>query len=316
MGDPGMSGLVFGPRPQLILGALAIIFGRRDGTRRLWNFEGGDYGPFASFTRSGAGTAFTTAGMIQTFASNVPRVTDKGLLLEGGSTNLLTNSVFNGGGAAPTSWSMRVGTGSSTPIASTVRNGGIAYSQAAAGQRPFIAQNVGVTTGTSTSSFIIESVSGGLKADNALAAFPGTASFGTVTFPVCSANPAGGSSGVLSPGRLIYTIVITANGTIDLRIGVGVQANANGALTISHPQFEIGSAPSSVVLTTTGASTRGADSGTLTVPAGCTKWEAVYGDARTVVGGSGLVPGASFDLVASRPWIGLGNELKNVRFAP
>lgn len=284
--------------------------------KRFWNFEGGDTGPFFSFARSGAGTAFTTAGMIQTFASNVPRVTDKGLLLEGESTNLLTNSVFDGGGAVPTSWFMRAGTGSSTPIASTVRNGGIAYSQAAAGQRPFIAQNAGVTAGIYTSSFIIESVSGGLTAGNALTAFPGTASFGAVTFPVCSANPSGGASGVLSPGRLIYTIVVTAAGIIDLRIGIGVVGNANGALSISHPQFEIGSAPSSVVLTTTGASTRGADSAKLTVPAGCTKWEAVYGDARTVATGSGLAPGGTFDLVSARPWIGLNNELKSVRFAP
>ena len=60
--------------------------------KREWNFEGGDTGPFASFARSGAGTAFTSAGMIQSFASGVPRVTDKGLLLEGLATNLVALS--------------------------------------------------------------------------------------------------------------------------------------------------------------------------------------------------------------------------------
>lgn len=45
-----------------------------------------------SFSRTGAGTALTSAGVIVPFATGVPRITDRGLLVEGARTNLLLNS--------------------------------------------------------------------------------------------------------------------------------------------------------------------------------------------------------------------------------
>ena len=65
-------------------------------TNQAW--FGGDYvgalanTPGWSFTRASAGYAQTSAGALVSFASGVPRITDKGILIEGARTNLFLNS--------------------------------------------------------------------------------------------------------------------------------------------------------------------------------------------------------------------------------
>lgn len=68
--------------------------------------------PGWSFSRAGVGTMFNAAGVIESFASGVPRITDRGLLVERAATNLLLRSqefdnaawtkVSGGNGADPT----------------------------------------------------------------------------------------------------------------------------------------------------------------------------------------------------------------------
>lgn len=70
-----------------------------------------------SFTRSGAGTARNAAGLISSFASGVPRITDMGLLIESTSSNLLLQSTM---GVAP--WTIS-GTATRTANAGTAPDG-------------------------------------------------------------------------------------------------------------------------------------------------------------------------------------------------
>lgn len=57
--------------------------------------------------------------------------------------------------------------------------------------------------------------------------------------------------------------------------------------------------------------TRAAESGSLIVPSGCTRWTAAYGAAEEA---SGTLSESVFDLTApGRPWIGLGHELRWLR---
>lgn len=76
-------------------------------------------------------------------------------------------------------------------------------------------------------------------------------------------------------------------------------------------QAEVGAGPSSLIPTTTASVSRGLPVASLVAPSG--SWTAVYGLANTVVSGS-ATRGAPFDLVTGRPWIGMGNELKSLRF--
>jgi len=176
------------------------------------------------------------------------------LLYSTARTNLILNSLFIGGGAAPTNWVSPIGTGTSVPVASTTGGPGTAYLQTATAQRPFLTPSATIAISASTNycySFIVESVSGGLIAEQCIDL--STLPAGSVrTWPVCSANPSGGNTGVLIPGILVCLVsVSTTAGTATLRTGIGNTGNATGTLQFSHPQFEVGSVRTSWISTGT-----------------------------------------------------------------
>ena len=76
-------------------------------------------------------------------------------------------------------------------------------------------------------------------------------------------------------------------------------------------QLEAGSGTTSPIITAGSAMTRGADVASVVVPGGASIVEASYGDADAVVTGAGA-PGVTFDLAGGRPWVGVGNELKQL----
>lgn len=75
--------------------------------------------PGATYTRTGNATVPNSAGSYQTFAANVPPITDLGLWVEEGTTNSVRNSAaagvvpgdFGGGGSPPTNWVGQSATG-------------------------------------------------------------------------------------------------------------------------------------------------------------------------------------------------------------
>jgi len=157
--------------------------------------------------------------------------------------NYLTNSTFLGGGSAPIGWTWTIGTGTSTPVASTTNVAAVAYSQSATAQRPFIGQTLTLSANsTYTFSFTVESKSSGLTAVEAIGASQAI-SGATTSWPVCEANPSGGSGGVLTTGRLSFTVTTVAtSGSCEFRAGLGATGNNTGSIQFSQPQVEVAAA--------------------------------------------------------------------------
>lgn len=238
----------------------------------------------STYTRTGAATGLTAAGTLTAFAADAPQRTDRGLALEPAATNLFLNSVYAGGGSAPTSWSLGFGTGTSAPVASGVLN--TAYVQAGTAQRAYLSQDVSLLANSGyVFSAYIEAITGTL----------GAVAFGT-------ALPAGATSGnITNPavGRRSFTITTVATaGTGQIRVGFGPSTNATGSVTHSNPQIELGTVATSPILTTGGTATRGLPVFTEPVPAGRTKALLTYADATTTLV-SGLTPGGTFDVATT-----------------
>jgi hypothetical protein len=190
----------------------------------------------------------------------LPRITNRGILVEEARTNLLLNSVFAGGAAAPTSWTQPVGTGTSAPATSTITTAATAYQQSGTAERPYLTQQVTVAVGTYTVSVYVESVTGSVTAEQMIAYGGGTATVSGVTHPACPANPSGGNTSLINAGLLLFSITVTGAGTLSPRVGLGVSAGgATGTVRFSLPQTELGAFATSPIITTGAAGTRGAE---------------------------------------------------------
>lgn len=207
-------------------------------------------------TGDGSRVAFNLAGLDADVAHIAPAIyrsdwQGNQLLYSTARTNLLTNSAFVGGGSAPTSWTWALSTGTSAPVVSSL-DGGIAYSQVATGgtQRPFIRQNISALANTTYClSMFIEAVSAGETVSQCLT-FANAPAGTTFTYPVCPGNPSGGAAGVVSVGRVhILAATVGTAGTFDVGIGCGPSGPSDMTMTFSHPQVEVGSAPTGWIST-------------------------------------------------------------------
>lgn len=273
--------------------------------RLVHDFEGGDYA-LATFGRVGAGTAFRADGTLAEFASGAARVTDAGLLLEGAATNLFPQwrtTTWNPAGSAPPA----------APVAATVDGYPcVAVTFEAAGDaRGYAvcrARAVAQATVLRGSAFTVQTM---MRLSRPLEPGEHVVVYWTGTGGMAEWRPRG-----VEWERRTATSTFGGEGAAT-QYPVAFRASALGSpvtVYLTHHQAEQTAAPSSPIPTAGASATRGADSASLIVPAGCTAWSAVFGAGRIEVGGSGLTPGAAFDLVAGRPWIGVGNELKRVRF--
>jgi hypothetical protein len=252
--------------------ALRAVLLRGTSTGLDLNFAGGAFSlnntrtdnpaaiPGWSFSRTdtnGTATALDLAGNVIQFATGVPRITNRGILVEEARTNLLLNSAFAGGGAAPTSWTQPVATGTSAPVTSTITTAATAYQQSGTAQRPYLTQQVTVAVGTYTVSVYVESVTGSVTAEQMISYGGGTATVSGVAHPACPANPSGGNTSLINAGLLLFSITVTGAGTLSPRVGLGVNAGgATGTVRFSLPQTEQGSFATSPIITTGAAGTR------------------------------------------------------------
>ena len=152
--------------------------------------------------------------------------------------NKIRNSVFeHAGGTAPSNFTANDTGGAA--IASTLFPGETAWSFNAVGDRPFLVQvNIPVKAGyTYSLSFEVESVTGGATATNMIGSQSSPAGT-TSDFPACTANPSGTSTGVVQVGRLVRRYGVIADGTIAIRLGLGVNFAITATAVISRPQFE------------------------------------------------------------------------------
>lgn len=179
---------------------------------------------------------------------------------EPAATNLLLQSIFPGSGVAPTGWSGG-GVGTSGPAVSIYGSASSAqaWTQTATANRPFISKGESVAANTTyTLSCLVESVTAGISAENAILAIGPSGA--TVAYPACTANPSGGGAGIIGVGELRLTITtVETAGTCTSRIGLGTNANATGTIQFSRPQLETGVRRTSWIATAGATVTRAAD---------------------------------------------------------
>jgi len=174
------------------------------------------------------------------------------LLYPSARTNLLLGSTFAGGGAAPTQWTQTTATGTSTPTVSTSGGPGMAYLHTATAERPFFSTSAPVNVAANTTytlSFIVEAVTGALTA-SLIASIISSPAGSSINWPVCSANPSGGSGGTVGPGVMVVQLIVVATaGACTPRCGIGAGGNSTGTMRFSHPQFEAGAVRTSWIPT-------------------------------------------------------------------
>ncbi|NBW08161.1 MAG: hypothetical protein EBR82_09060 [Caulobacteraceae bacterium] len=261
--------------------------------------------PGWSFNRTGVGTSSSLAGVWASFSTGTPRITDRGLLLEASArTNKLT--VYS---ANPPDLS---GMTKSGDAAATLTRVSDAAALAAAGLSGLASVGqvwkLDNSGGASTANVTAAGGVGNTNPHSLSAWVRGTGS--SVRVRLSSVN-----STVFAPGGG-YAWITTPNVTpTNAGDQWSIWCAAGSVAWFILPGLEEAATVSSPIVTAGAAATRGAESASVTVPVGCTRWTATWGSGATS-SGSGLTAGAAFDLVSARPWIGMGNELKTLELLP
>lgn len=208
--------------------------------------------PAWAFTRTGAGYAETTGGYLLAFATGVPRITDRGLLVEAARTNLIR-------------YSQDIDNAAWSKTGNTVVTANVALSPDGAVSM----DRVQFTGGTS---YLQQAIVGG-----------GTLTVGqsiTLSFYARGGGTIGLRSGVTGQGatRVIggiaqrFTWTFTAGAASEIvqitNNGIGgsvAGATANADFYLYGVQIEVGGQTSSYIATTSAAATRDSDTTTMTV---------------------------------------------------
>ncbi|WP_428150270.1 phage head spike fiber domain-containing protein [Brevundimonas sp.] len=245
-----------------------------------------------SFSRSGAGTAVTTAGVVTAFATGVARITDRGLLLEPAATNLLRHSTA----LLNPVWQADAG--------ATAALGPDADPSGSAG-----AVRLTLNGGLKQWYQLVTAPAGNYVLSAYVKAASGTTNVRLNETHNTGYTPSANLAVNTQWQRLVFPFTVTATlVTISFMTALGGVTSPIDAWGV---QLETGSGPTSPIITAGSTVTRGADLASIVVPGGASTYEAIYGAANTFVTGA-VTPGASFDLVAARPWVGVGNELKRL----
>jgi hypothetical protein len=245
-------------------------------------------------SRNGTATYFDKDGLLKTAAAHVPRFEFdpltgdfKGVLVEPSATNLILNSVFDGG-YVPTEYIRRSGSDGSASIVNSIygnSDGANAILFVCNNQNESIQQTVTIQANTQYSiSIIIENLTGQLTARNFLR-FTGSGT-GVVTEYLYNSEIILLNS-FLPEGTGILTYRFQQNTTegrgFVFGAGNGAAGNVTATLQVSRFQIEIGNNRSSYIPTVASTVTRPADVIDVTVPVGVTEIkETVNGVENTI----------------------------------
>lgn len=260
--------------------------------------------PGVTYSREGTATAFRADGTLAEFAPNVPRITDKGVLIEGQRTNLFARWDPTAAQIATKNKCADATAPAVAPLAgrnwiALDNTAGVAYAYHPAVVPP--AQVV-------TASVLVETADG----SQPVAGPAGVGDFSFVVSAVGGQLSAATFSYVRKTGNVWLVSATGTTGTTNLTAAGINRAPAQNQrpLKFSGFQLEEASTPSSPIITTGAAATRGADNLALVLPAGVTSYSAEYGDNLTATGPA--TPGP-FDLATGRPW--LNSVLRRITFS-
>jgi hypothetical protein len=252
----------------------------------------------------------------------LPRITNRGILVEEARTNSIRNSVAAGAvagtpGTAPTNWSVSAGTTSlSTQVVAT-------GTDATTGATFVEIRFFGTTTTGGTVQIRLEA-GNSIAATNAqawsasvyAALVAGSVSgFTAVPFLQFDMNNAAGgyvgnstSTALTTTSTMTRSVVnFTTNQVLTafvfpyIAITPGTGKTVDFTLRVSLPQTELGAFATSPIITTGAAGTRGADAASIVLPSNVSSYTATYNNGTTATGA--VTAGATFDLIAARPWL-------------
>lgn len=245
-----------------------------------------------STTRGSTAYAANAAGVYSSFSSNVPRITDLGLLVEESRTNSIANNSMQGGvagtpGTLPTGWSINL-LGCSQQIVGIGTSNGIDYIDLRIFGSP---SSTTVLPVTFSGASVIAASAGQVWTESVFLALVG-GDFTNVASTIIRMNwqgPGSNSDSASVQGSLTSTLrrfsyagTAPATTTFVLpRIGFNVTSGQaiDFTLRIGWPQMELGAFATSPIRTTSGSATRAADTVTLTTnPVSGGTWSA-YVDA-------------------------------------
>lgn len=250
--------------------------------------------PRVTYSRAGAATAITLAGMVVPVAANAPQITDAGLLVEPARTNKvtaynanpvdLTGVSLTGDEAATLTLVDDAPALAAAGLAGIVSNGQVIRLDNSAGSGDAGASPAGATGNTanhSVAAWVRGSGAGylGLQQTPGRISFTASAAYERVIAPNFAATASSRAIRVVAqPGAVIFFIL---------------------------PQLEQAATVSSPIITAGSAATRAQPVITTPVPAGRTGWLMRFRDGSTA-SGSGLTPGATFDIYAACAAAGKG----------
>jgi hypothetical protein len=242
---------------------------------------------FVTTTRASVGYAENTAGVWAAFGTNVPRRTDKGLLVEEARTNGIRNNSMQGAvagtpGTIPTNWAQNIGAGITRTIVGTGTSLGINYIDVRyAGTLSAGTQVVALffdsTTGIAATTGQIWTLSGfvalvgGSVANLTAVTYGWNENTSGGAFVSNKTGPNFRTSLTASLQRGSYSTANTGGGTVAavmpwIQITAPTSTVVDVTLRIGWPQMELGTWATSPIRTTTAAVTRAAEVVTLTTP--------------------------------------------------
>lgn len=290
-----------------------------------YDFDSGRYavnGPYGSsvpagmtYSRTGAGYARTVAGTLTAFAANAPRITSKGLLVEGARTNLLWQSQDFSTANWPKTQATVTANATTAPDGTTTADKIVSNGATAA---HYVAQAVTVDTSQ------VQTFSCFIKAAERTTAVMETTFGLKVTINLTTGGltnaPYGSATGQVSTALQLadgwWLITLTGSETggssKSASMIVGMPSFAGDSVSgiyVWQADLQIGT-PLSPILTAAGTATRGADTISLAVPSNCNSY-IVDHDGGQATGS--VTPGGSFNL-GSGAWV--GGYVQRVRLIP
>lgn len=215
--------------------------------------DGGELSSLLTFSRSSTATYIGSDGLIQSAASGAARVgayapggTMPGILMEGARTQVLTNAVW-AGGTTPTSWTLIGSTPTVTSSTYGSSDGGIALRMTSSSSQTYLSQSVSLTSNTTYAlSVYVEAVDGSATLNNILYAV-GLPSGCTISSYLQNGSTSSGGT-VAQVGRVTMILSGTYTGaSATIRVGCSANSSVTRACTISRPQFEAATFPSSFI---------------------------------------------------------------------
>lgn len=234
-----------------------------------------------TYSRTGAATGRTAAGLILPFAANEAQRTDRGLVLEPQRTNKVTISnanptaltgVTKGGDAAATL----------SLVNDTAALAAAGLSEICTSGQVFRLNN---TAGVAVATLVLTGAAGNANSHAISGYLRGTG----------SASIYSSNVGLVATALTTAYVRRTVVQTTSAGASVGLRVNAGGDLYFILPMMEEGSTVTSPIVTTGAAATRGLPVFTEPVPPGRTRALLTFADSTNLTV-TGLTPGGTFDV--------------------